>query len=43
MTRYKRGDGTLNIQLLRFLGDWLTRHIQHEDKEYGPWLTRHAA
>ena len=43
MARYKRGDGTINIQLLRFLGDWLIRHIQHEDKEYGPWLTRHGA
>jgi len=43
MTRYKRGDGTLNIQLLRFLSDWLTNHIQHEDKLYIPSLTRHAA
>ena len=43
MTRYKRGDGTLNIELLHFLRDWLTKHIQQEDKEYGPWLTRHAA
>ncbi len=32
----------LNIQLLRFLSDWLTKHIQHEDKEYGPWLNRHG-
>jgi hemerythrin len=38
MTRYKRGDGTLNIQLLHFLRDWLTEHIQHEDKGYGPWV-----
>jgi hemerythrin-like metal-binding protein len=43
LARYKRGDGTINIRLLRFLSDWLTRHIQHEDKEYGPWLTRHGA
>ncbi|HKN22682.1 MAG TPA: bacteriohemerythrin [Terracidiphilus sp.] len=43
MTRYKRGDGTLNIELLRFLRDWLTQHIQQEDKQYGPFLTRHAA
>jgi hemerythrin-like metal-binding protein len=42
MDRYKRGDGTLNIELLRFLSDWLTKHIQHEDKEYGPWLTRNG-
>ena len=43
MSRYKRGDGTLTIELLHFLSDWLTKHIQHEDKEYGPWLTRHTA
>jgi len=43
MARYKRGDGAVNIELLQFLRDWLTRHIQQEDKQYGPFLTRHAA
>lgn len=43
MTRYKRGDGALTVELLHFLSDWLTKHIQHEDKEYSPWLNRHAA
>jgi hemerythrin len=43
MTRYKRGDLSLNIELLHFLSDWLTKHIQHEDKLYGSFLTRHAA
>ena len=42
MTRYEHGDGSLNIHLLRFLSDWLTRHIQQEDKEYGPWLNQHG-
>jgi len=23
--------------------DGLTKHIQHEDKQYSPFLTRHAA
>jgi hemerythrin-like metal-binding protein len=41
--RYKRGDGTLNIELLRFLSDWLTKHIQHEDKQYSPWLKNNGA
>ena len=40
--RYERGGASLNIQLLRFLSDWLTGHIQHEDKEYGPWLNQHG-
>ncbi len=43
MTRFKRGDSGLTIELLHFLSDWLTKHIQREDKEYRPWLTRHAA
>ncbi len=42
MARYERGEGNVNIRLLRFLGDWLTKHIQLEDKEYGPWLNRHG-
>ena len=43
MARYKRGDGAVNIELLQFLSDWLTKHIQREDKQYSPFLTRHAA
>jgi hemerythrin len=36
--RYQRGETALNVQLLNFLRDWLTNHIQHEDKKYGPWV-----
>ena len=43
VARYKRGDGTLNIELLRFLSNWLTRHIQQEDKGYRPWLAGQTA
>lgn len=32
--RYKKGDASLNIELIRFLSDWLTKHIMHEDKLY---------
>jgi hemerythrin-like metal-binding protein len=42
VARYKRGDSGLNIELLRFLSDWLSNHIQKEDKEYGPWLNSHG-
>ncbi|MGA7339275.1 MAG: bacteriohemerythrin [Terracidiphilus sp.] len=38
--RFERGEGTINIQLLGFLRDWLTNHIQHSDKEYSPWLKK---
>jgi len=40
MARYERGDSKVNIEPLRFLSDWLTKHIQREDKEYGPWLNQ---
>jgi hemerythrin len=38
--RYQRGELSLNVDLLMFLRDWLTTHIQKEDREYGPWLNR---
>lgn len=37
-TRYERGELSINVHLLNFLRDWLTNHIQKEDKSYGPWL-----
>lgn len=36
--RYERGETALNLKLLNFLRDWLTNHIQNEDKKYGPWM-----
>lgn len=41
--RYKRGENNLNLHLLNFLRDWLTNHIQQEDKQYEPALSRRAA
>jgi hemerythrin-like metal-binding protein len=38
--RFERGEITLNLHLLTFLRDWLTTHIQKEDREYGPWLNQ---
>jgi hemerythrin len=40
--RYARGETQLNVQLMNFLRDWLTNHIQKEDHKYGPWLTQHG-
>jgi hemerythrin-like metal-binding protein len=42
VARYEKGDITLSVQLLNFLSEWLTTHIQGEDKEYGPWLIEHG-
>jgi len=32
----------LSIDLFNFLRDWLTTHIQKEDKEYGPCMIQHG-
>jgi hemerythrin len=42
LARFQRGDISINIHLLRFLGDWFTRHIQQDDKEYRHWLNSHG-
>jgi hemerythrin len=42
VTRFDRGEITLNVHLLNFLRDWLTSHIQKEDRNYGPWLNDHG-
>jgi hemerythrin len=42
VTRYEKGDITLSIQLAGFLSEWLTKHIQSTDQEYGPWLNEHG-
>lgn len=39
--RFEHGENTLNLQLLRFLRDWLTTHIQQEDMAYAPTLQQH--
>lgn len=41
IARYHRW-GNVNIHLLRFIAGRLARHIEIEDREYGPWLNRHG-
>jgi hemerythrin len=36
VVRYQRGEAHLTLPLLNFLRDWLSNHIQQEDKLYGP-------
>jgi hemerythrin len=36
--RKSRGDTTVAIATLQFLGDWLTRHILVSDKGFAPFL-----
>jgi hemerythrin len=42
VTRFEKGEVTLNLHLMNFLRDWLTNHIQQVDKEYAPWLSAHG-
>lgn len=41
--RFESGDITVGVHLLNFLSDWLTTHIQGEDKLFGPWMNDHGA
>ncbi len=36
VTRFERGEATLNLHLMHFLRDWLTQHILLEDRAYTP-------
>jgi hemerythrin len=41
LARREMGDNTMRLPLLNFIRDWLTNHIQEEDREYAPWLIEH--
>jgi hemerythrin-like metal-binding protein len=41
--RFENGEITLNLDLMNFLRDWLSNHIQVVDHEYGPWINGHAS
>ncbi len=36
--KFKDGSAMLTMTVLSFLKDWLVKHIQGEDKKYGPFL-----
>jgi hemerythrin-like metal-binding protein len=42
VSRYERGESTLNLKLLNFLRDWLTNHIEKVDHKYGDWINEHG-
>ncbi len=42
VSRWEKGEATIDEKLLEFLRDWLANHIQSDDKQYGPWLNEHG-
>ena len=42
VARHEKGDTTVYVQLLYFMRDWQTKHMQNEDQEYAPWLSAHG-
>lgn len=41
LARDEMADNTMRLPLLDFIREWLTNHIQEEDREYAPWLIEH--
>jgi hemerythrin-like metal-binding protein len=41
-TRHEKGDTTVYTQLLYFMRDWQTKHMQTEDQDYAGWLRAHG-
>jgi len=42
LARLDRGENAVGLELLHFLRDWLTNHIQKVDRAYRPWVLRHS-
>ena len=39
---HEKGDTTMYTQLLYFMRDWLSKHMQTEDRDYAPWMASHG-
>jgi hemerythrin-like metal-binding protein len=42
VARHEKRDTTVYTQLLYFIRDWLTKHMQTEDQEYANRLSAHG-
>jgi hemerythrin len=40
--RHKRGDSSVYLELLNFMRDWMTNHMQKVDKKYTTWMNEHG-
>ena len=41
-SRLEKGEIALTLDLMNFLRDWLTNHIQKVDHDYTPWMNQHG-
>ncbi len=41
-SRLEKGEAALSLDLMNFLRDWLTNHIQKVDHDYTPWMNQHG-
>jgi hemerythrin len=41
--KYEAGQASINMQLMKFLKDWLIKHILGSDKAFGPFLSEAGA
>jgi hemerythrin len=42
IARQELGDRAACSQLMYFLREWMTRHMEKEDQKYAPWLAEHG-
>jgi len=42
VSRHEKGDTTMYAQLLYFMRDWLSKHMQTEDCAYVSWIASHG-
>jgi hemerythrin-like metal-binding protein len=42
VARHKRGDSTVYLELLNFMRNWMTHHMQKVDQKYTGWMNEHG-
>jgi hemerythrin len=42
ITRHDMGDRAAYCQFMYYVRDWMTKHMEHEDQLYVPWLAEHG-
>lgn len=42
VARHNNGDLAAYSQFMYFVRDWMTKHMEKEDREYVPWLAEHG-